>query len=58
MLVVNLSDTLVNGSTGMLKQLLDDKVVAHFEKSNLTVTLTYHAFSKVDPVSRKTYLKD
>jgi hypothetical protein len=25
MLVVNLSDTLVNGSTGMLKELLDDE---------------------------------
>ncbi|XP_060602232.1 uncharacterized protein LOC132755380 [Ruditapes philippinarum] len=57
MLVVNLSETLVNGSTGTLKELLDNEVVVHFEKSNLTVTVTYHAFSKVDPVSRKTLAK-
>jgi hypothetical protein len=54
MLVVNLSETLVNGSTGMFKELLNNENEVHFEKSNLTVTVTYHAFSKVDTVSRKT----
>jgi hypothetical protein len=57
MLVVNLSNVLVNGSIGKVKDFLEDKIVVYFPKPDITVTLSQYAFTKIDPVSRKTLAK-
>lgn len=53
MLVVNLSDTLVNGSIGKVVRLENDEIFVHFNKTGKTVSIKPHLFSKIDPVSRK-----
>ena len=57
MLVVNLSDTLVNGTTGKVKQLTEDAVIVHFHKPDQTIKLDRYLFTKIDPVSRRTLAK-
>ena len=57
MFVVNLSDTLVNGTMGVVSALREDQIDVHFIKLNQTVTLTRHLFVKIDPVSRRTLAK-
>lgn len=57
MLVVNLSEVLVNGSIGKVKDYVDGKIIVHFPKSDITVPISQYVFTKVDPVSRKTLAK-
>ncbi|XP_070209716.1 uncharacterized protein [Littorina saxatilis] len=53
MLIRNISDQLVNGSLGHVVDLHHDKVVVHFEKTNMTVELSRIAFSVHDPRQKK-----
>lgn len=57
MLVVNLSENLVNGTTGVVTALSEDHITVQFSKLNQTVSLTRHLFSKIDPATRRTLPK-
>lgn len=52
MLVVNLSDKLVNGLRGTVVELGTDHVTVHFPSVNQTVRLDRHMFTKVDPENK------
>lgn len=56
-LIVNLSDLLVNGSIGTVTGLLTEKVVVHFRKNNKTVALSPYLFNRIDPGTRTTLSK-
>lgn len=55
MLVVNISDSLVNGS--MVTELNSDTVIVRFKTSNQTIKLSKYMFTKIDLVSWKTFSK-
>ena len=57
MLVVNLSNALVNGTTATVKELLDETIIVHFQKPDITLELDRYLFTKIDPVSRCTLSK-
>ncbi|WAR29155.1 PIF1-like protein [Mya arenaria] len=57
MLVTNLSDNLVNGLTGRVKELTEDHVKVHFEMVDQIVTIERKLFVKFDPVSRRALAK-
>ncbi|XP_052762246.1 uncharacterized protein LOC128204884 [Mya arenaria] len=57
MLVTNLSDHLVNGLTGRVKELTEDHVKVHFEMVDQIVTIERKLFVKFDPVSRRALAK-
>ncbi|WAQ93628.1 PIF1-like protein [Mya arenaria] len=57
MLIVNLSDKLVNGTIGKVTNIPNDIITVYFQTLDQSIELKRHKFTKTDPVTRKTLCK-